>query len=146
MTTQYVSRAAYQAAQQTLAGLQSQIQSARTQLAQDQGEIASLQQQIAQLQAKPHIVGYRYQYLSNTNSCLYHYEKIAIYSNGTEQDVGTVTRQQGICTNTPTVQYTYRKYLSNTNSCYYHYAVIAVYTNGQQQQIGTVTVKQGKCA
>jgi hypothetical protein len=146
MGTTYVSQATYQAAQAQLSQLQTQIQAARQILDQDQQAIASLKNQIAQLQAKPHIVSYRYQYLSNTNSCLYHYEKIAVYSDGTEKDVGTVTRQEGICTSAPTVKYTYREYLSNTNSCYYHYAVIAVYTNGQKQQIGTVTVKEGKCA
>lgn len=90
----------------------------------------------------PTLVSTSLVYLYNENSCLYTYRKIGHYSNGTTQDLGTVTLQQGTCANKPTVKYTYRKYLYNVNSTYYTYAIMAVYTNGTQEQVGTVTVKQ----
>ncbi|MHB1610985.1 MAG: hypothetical protein ACYCT0_04745, partial [Sulfobacillus sp.] len=93
----------------------------------------------------PTLVSTSLEYLYNENSCLYTYRKIGHYSNGTTQDLGTVTMQQGTCADKPTVSYTYRKYLYNENSCYYTYAIMAVYTNGTQERVGTVTVKQGNC-
>lgn len=81
-------------------------------------------------------------YLSNVNSCLYNYQVIGHYSNGTTKVLGTITRQEGDCANQPTVKYTFRRYASNVDSTYYTYDVIAVYTNGTEKQIGTVVVKK----
>jgi subtilase family serine protease len=43
-------------------------------------------------------VKYTYrEYLSNTNSCYYHYAVIAVYTNGQKQQIGTVTVKEGKC-------------------------------------------------
>lgn len=88
----------------------------------------------------PKLVSTSLKYLYNENSCLFTYEKIGHYSDGSTRNLGKVTQQQGNCASKPTVKYTYRHYLYNANG-YYHYAIMAVYTNGKTEQIGTVTTK-----
>jgi hypothetical protein len=141
----YVSKSQYDAERALYQSLQKQISAAQATLQQQAQEIASLQAQLARLQAQPHIVGYRDVYVSNTYSCLYHYDRYAVYSNGTTKLVGTVTKQEGHCAGLPPIQYVYLKYLSNTDSCYYHYAVMAHFLSGGDQQVGTVTIKRGNC-
>lgn len=135
---QYVSKTTYNKAVNQLNSLNTEISSAQSTLSQQNSQIQSLQNQIASLkQQEPHIVSYQNQYVKNCYSCLYLYNRYAVYSNGTKKQVSTVVKRLNACAGLP-VTYVGLKYLFNSDGGkYYHYAVYAYMSNGSKKQIGT---------
>lgn len=76
-----------------------------------------------------------YTYRFNHFSCLYFYEKVGHYADGSTKNLGLVVRQDKACQGLPPVQYVYLTYLSHRGDTY-RYAVMAVFQNGTQKQVG----------
>lgn len=91
-------------------------------------------------QSGAHVVSTHLEYARNCYSCLYLYERVDTYSNGTTTRT-PVIKQLNACAGLPVV-YVGLVYLSNKNSTYYKYAVYAYLSNGTRKQIATY-VHQG---
>ena len=95
---------------------------------------------------KPTLLGKTEHYLFfDAATCLYHFEVIGQYSDGTTRDLGTVTRKKSGCTpqaakKAPpqvTLRYTYNHYLSfNDQTCLDTFQKMGVYSDGTTRPIG----------
>lgn len=134
---QYVSATTYNAALTQLNTLTSEITADQTTISQQAAQISTLQSQISALQSQtPTVVSSQLVYVKNCFSCLYLYNQVDTYSDGTHKTTPVVKRR-GACAGLP-VTYVGLVYKANTNGGQtYVYNLYAKNAQGLNKFIGT---------
>lgn len=135
---QYVSSSTYNQAVAQLKQLNSQVSTDQATLKQQQQQITALHQQIAAVRGQSPgstVVQSKIVYVKNCYSCLYLYNRIDTYADGTQKTT-PVIRQLNKCAGLP-VTYVGLVYKSNINGRTYIYDLYAKNNQGLNHFIGT---------